>query len=158
MYNNLTKRHIILLVIAIVFIIWLIYRLSRKPETVYKTPLSPVPPVNLTTETMQNVNTPSVLKSSPSQDSNILYNFYSPKCPHCQKFSTTWQEIEAKLSNNKNIITRAIDVTLPENDNIAFYYNVTQLPTLILATPDKNIEYTGDRTLNNIYDFVVNNI
>lgn len=99
---------------------------------------------------------------SPTSDSQntpfTLYNFYSPKCPACRNFANNWDRSVDGLKKLGGLSIHAKDVTKPENENLAFYYNVTRLPTVILVTPDKNIEYNGDRSVEDLQNFVVSNM
>ena len=88
----------------------------------------------------------------------ILYYHYNPNCGACKNFTPVWNEISNKLQNIPGISVRAIDSTRPENETLTFYYNITQTPTIILVTPNKNIEYTGDRNAADIYDFIINSL
>ena len=159
MNNNLSTGHFILIFIAIILIGWILVTLFKKPTTIYNVPLAPVaPPLSQTIESMNSISTSQnpALSSESNRPENlyILYNFYSPKCPHCRNFSPVWKDVTDKLNSNKRLTTRGVDVTIPENEHIVFYYNVSSLPTIILATPDRNIEYTGDRSTNDLINFV----
>jgi thiol-disulfide isomerase/thioredoxin len=146
MIGNLTARHIIIIIIAIIVVLLLVKWLTSKPSTgkyMYSYGYRR-PPKNPTTQ-----------PESPF----ILYYFYSPTCDHCKQFSPVWNELVNALQNTKNITIRAVDATKPENENLAFYYNVTGYPTVVLVTPDKkSIEYTGDRSYNDLYQFVESNL
>lgn len=85
-----------------------------------------------------------------------LYYFYSPRCGHCQNFMSEWQRTEQKLSPRLNL--KKIDATQKENEDLTFYYNVDAFPTIILITPNKNIEYQGERNADAIEAFVVSNL
>ena len=54
--------------------------------------------------------------------------------------------------------TREIDGSLNSNANLMFYYNVTKYPTVILVMPKRNVEYVGDRSGQNLYQFVERSI
>ena len=45
-----------------------------------------------------------------------------------------------------------------KNENLAFYYNISAYPTIILVTPNRNIEYSGDRTVEDLQQFVIKHI
>lgn len=101
----------------------------------------------------QSLQTPYTQVKTPF----ILYYFYNPGCIHCKQFNPVWNAITSKL--NPNIITvRAIDGTKPENDDLTFYYNLTGYPTVVLVTPIDNIEYDGDRSSDDLYNFIVTKI
>ncbi len=74
------------------------------------------------------------------------------------KIFPVWNDVADKLKGIDGISVEAIDATKSENENLAFYYNIQKYPTVILVTPDKNIEYSGNRTSSDLYRFVVSNI
>lgn len=152
MISNISTWQFILIIIVIILLGWLLYKLFNKPTINVSSPtnsqsIEPMSPLS------SSPNSPIVSETN-TDNSYVLYNFYSPKCPACRNFSSIWKDLTNKLNNNKNIITRAIDVTLPENEHIVFYYNISQLPTIILVTPDKSIEYTGNRTVSDLENFL----
>lgn len=84
-----------------------------------------------------------------------LYNFYSPMCGASMKFMPVWQEVAKRLKNINAIDIRTVDATKPQNETLTFYYNITSYPTIILVTPDRNIEYNGDYNAEDLYQFVI---
>lgn len=105
-----------------------------------------VPPI----ETLANISHPN--------KSYILYYFYNPGCHFCKTFNPSWSELVERLKGYRDLETRAVDVTKPENENLAFYYNISKYPTIILVTPEKNIEYNGTRSTNDLHNFVLSNV
>lgn len=87
-----------------------------------------------------------------------LYYFYSPHCVHCQKFEPAWRQVAENIKQLKSLAVKKIDVTSSENENLAFYYNITGYPTVILVTPNRNIEYTGNRSPQDLMQFIASNI
>jgi len=165
MLKNLTTTQIILIVIVIILLIWIFAKLLSKPrQTTVIVPKQNIQPFSTNNNTIASPKNPTDVapRSSPQTPLGVLmdtgtstlYYFYSPQCGHCKRFQPTWQELLTHLQKIPNLHTQAIDVTKSENDNIVFYYNITGCPTLILATPQKNVEYTGNRTTTDIYDFV----
>lgn len=92
--------------------------------------------------------------STRKQQKCTLYYFFTPSCPHCVRFTPIWDQLVKKLESKKNIELVKVDAT--KDQNLAFYYNVTRLPTIILVTSEKPIVYNGDRSVENIYEFVSN--
>jgi thiol-disulfide isomerase/thioredoxin len=139
-YWNITR--IISLIVIIILVILIIYVLMSGNN-------------KSTNNSTQN----SILShQSSSKTPYILYYFYSVHCPACTNFVPIWNQVVEKLGKIKNLTTRPVDVSRPENENLAFYYNVTYTPTIILVTPNKTLEYSGNRTVSDIYNFVMNNI
>ena len=87
-----------------------------------------------------------------------LYKFFKDTCVHCNNFKPVWDELAAKMVNNDIINIVEIDVTNPENEQLVFYYNVEGLPTVILVTPNSIVEYPGNRTLQDLENFIESNI
>nr|WBF70821.1 thioredoxin domain-containing protein [Megavirus caiporensis] len=106
------------------------------------------------TSNMQASNT----QSSNSQDPFMLYYFHAPSCVHCRNFNPAWEMLRQRLEGSRGISTAKVDATKPENENLVFYYNVSAFPTIILITPDQNIEYNGNRTPDDLHNFVVAHI
>lgn len=105
-------------------------------------------------EPINSINDPYKIQNS----SFTVYYFYSPKCGWCQKFTPIWNDIVNNLNNNNNIKFLAINAENTNNENLMFYHNVNKFPSIIVVTPNKNIEYTGNRTYNDLYDFILKSI
>lgn len=168
MICNLPVSQILLIVLAIIILISIITWFVNKRKQEKQYPLQPIiqKPQPLT-PSMQpiNNNTPPLSPIQPlvgqqqhSESPYILYYFYSPHCPHCQSFNPIWKKTVDVIKQIKGLTVREIDGTKRENEDLSFYYNVERYPTLILVTPDKNIEYNGNRTVEDIYNFVTRNI
>lgn len=97
-------------------------------------------------------------KTAISQNETILYYFYSPHCGYCKMFKPVWDKVSKDITHGHGVRTIAIDATDPANNDIAFYYNINAYPTIILVTPNKNYEYTGNRSYEDIERFVSNAI
>lgn len=110
---------------------------------------------NIRTPSQTPVQTPTQTPSAPPEPSFILYNFTSPNCPYCRAFEPIWQNLTEQLESLPNIETQKVDITQPENENLAFYYNVENVPTIILVTPNSTVEFSGPRTLRDIQNFIV---
>lgn len=95
----------------------------------------------------------------------VLTLFYSPGCPHCTDFLPIWEgdvsdpkSLKASLNKqNVQINLRKINVNDPANAEIANQKKITGVPTIILTKDGKDIEFTNDRTPNNIALFVKSN-
>ena len=165
MIGNFTERQVLWAIIIIIIIVWIIwyffYRNKQMGTTVvysggFRQPFAnlapphPHPPISPTIAPVQPNDQP--------KSSFVLYYFFNPNCYHCKRFSGAWDEISNRLNGLNNLSTQAIDVTNPEMERLVFYYNVNSTPTLILNTPDKDIEYSGDRSPDDLHRFVISNI
>lgn len=176
MIGNLTGQQILLIIIVIIILLWLIYWFMNHSKN--KT-TNVTNPSNTFNQTKHPNTQQTQIKSYSSQPTNatqitsvipvgqiheqiqtpfVLYYFYSPTCGYCKQFWPAWHTVVNKLKDVKGISVKAIDATHPENENLAFYYNISGYPTVILTTPDRDIEYTGNRNSEDLYKFVVSNI
>jgi len=65
-----------------------------------------------------------------------------------------WNKLANNFEDIPDLSLKPIDTSLPENGDLTFYYNIKAFPTLILVTPDRHIEYDGNRTVPDINNFV----
>lgn len=157
MIGNLTAKQIILIILGVIVVIWLVSWLikSRSKKAISDKQISTVP---LTNSDIQNSDAPAQIFDQDNQP-YILYYFHSQQCPHCKKFSPIWAQVSQALRQTKfNIKFKEIDMTKAENENLIFYYNVNSVPTVILVTPNQSLEYTGNKTPDDLYNFVVSNL
>ncbi|XWV25148.1 thioredoxin domain-containing protein [Tupanvirus deep ocean] len=185
MIGNLTAQQILLIILGIVVLLWLIYWLVSCKKTnkvvtnqpqyrhpgyvinqqqpIIRQPQAPQttvqqhPPVQQSpvVQPGQNISADTVTQQ---ESPFTLYYFHSPLCKHCKDFNPAWEEVANRLKNINGINMHKIDATRSENENLAFYYNITGYPTVILVTPDKNVEYNGDRSAHDLHNFVVSNV
>ena len=88
---------------------------------------------------------------------NVFVKFYSPRCPHCIKLEPAFNELAEKLSDNKNVIIAEYNLLANDFD----WFRIGGYPTLIMfKAGDKNnhIIYQGNRTVEDMMDFVLNNL
>ena len=167
MIGNLTGKQILMIIVGVIVLLWLIQWLTSPKRRVVQTQTIKSPQQVPSPQQVQQLQSPQPrqpvtttvgLETAQPDTPFVLYNFYSPNCGHCKNFTPAWNEVADKLKGITGISVRAIDASKPENENLAFYYNITGYPTVILVTPDKNIEYSGDRSANDLHQFVVTNI
>ena len=177
-----TKRNIIIAVVAILailliglFIYWLVTLFkaepfkqangSRKDRVRQRVqngqlPLAQtqpqVPTTNSTTAPRPYLNQSNVSDAATAAVTPLftLYNFSKPTCPYCRKFEPAWSELVSRLSTTPDLRAELIDTSKPENEALAFYFNVEGVPTIILVTPNQIIEYSGNRSPEDLYNFV----
>ena len=100
------------------------------------------------------------LNQDPPTSDNIFYYFTNPDCGYCKKFNDQFNAFLNKIQNANipNLTIAMIDVNDPKHSRLVGYYNIRNTPTLILATPEKIIEYDGQRTPDSLYNFIATNI
>ncbi len=56
---------------------------------------------------------------------------------------SAWNTVKNNLQNVPELTVIGVDGNDPNNDVLSFYYKVQKFPTIILTTPNNNIEYVG---------------
>lgn len=160
MEKKLSGVHILIIIIIIIIVLYLVYFIvscwSRKKYPYEYMTAYQNHALNANSKQCDNngYNGGSIGGKTPY----TLYNFYDPKCGFAQKFLPVWHQIVRKLNGVRNLSVHTVDLSNPQNEKLAFYYGVTASPTVILVTPKKNIQYTGDRNLQDVLNFVMSNL
>lgn len=84
-----------------------------------------------------------------------LVLFYSNGCGHCHRLAPTWSQVEEKLSSSPSLKVRKIESAQPES---SLGRDIRGVPTIRLypqglSNPDNFVEYSGDRSLQDILKF-----
>jgi len=87
------------------------------------------------------------------QNVQTIYLFYSPNCGFCTKFMPTWKNLVGYYGNS-NLQLVAINCLEEDNAEIVSLYNINRYPTIIIQTNNSNVEYSGDRSIEDIINFV----
>lgn len=89
-------------------------------------------------------------------DKYVLLEAYAPWCGHCKKLEPIFTELAQKVQSNPEIVIAKMDATENEHPLMP----VTGFPTLRLFKPnDTNpIDYTGDRSLGDLLNFIEQHI
>lgn len=137
---NPTAGQVVIAIIAVIVLLWLVnwWRSSPKGEQMSLNP--------------KQMEAPSPATAKPSYR---FMAFYAAWCGASQAFLKDWKEVEAAL-NQLGVQANLIDAEA--NSDLANYYNIIRYPTLILVTPQKNIEYMGPRDAQTIARFVKQNM
>ncbi|HLX54551.1 MAG TPA: protein disulfide isomerase family protein [Aquella sp.] len=139
----------IIAVIIICYILCCIFQTKPNPNN----PINSKP-----SEPMTPQLPPPTTTFKPKNKANaefVLYNFSDPRCQFAQQFKPVWDKIANYFESTNNLNVRYIDTSLPENENLAFYYNISSSPTVILATPTKHDEFEGSRNFDRLKEFVM---
>ena len=78
--------------------------------------------------------------------------FHRPDCGHCQRLKPEWERFE-RMSSDIDIQK----ININENPDIAQQYNVQGVPMIVLFKGSFRIDYTGNRTAEDILNFVNSN-
>ena len=85
-------------------------------------------------------------------DKYVLLEAYAPWCGHCKKLEPIFTELAQKVQSNPDIVIAKMDATENEHPLMP----VTGFPTLRLFKPNNTnpIDYTGDRSLGDLLNFI----
>ncbi|XP_014243206.1 protein disulfide-isomerase [Cimex lectularius] len=85
-------------------------------------------------------------------EKDVLVEFYAPWCTHCNKLAPIYDELGEKFKDNNEVLVAKIDATANELEHT----KIESFPTLKLYKKGDNkvVEYTGDRTLEGLSNFL----
>ena len=147
-FNNIsTTMKIVALIVIAAFVVGLYYWYTSG-EPVKQTP----------TQFGPQMQPPAAPQTENTAAPNTLYGFFHPQCGHCKNFMPVWNQLKQQYESSPAVNIKTIDATKPESERIIFYYGVSAFPTVIMATPEQNIEYDGNRSLDDLRMFVEKNV
>ena len=83
---------------------------------------------------------------------NKLMYFYMNGCGWCDKFTPTWNKLIKK--NNRDKKVTMVKINGPNNLIMTKKYKVKKFPTIIFLKDNKPYTYDGDRSLDDLLDFI----
>ena len=87
---------------------------------------------------------------------NALVLFFSPYCPHCQRFRPTYLQLGTKL-NHDNLLFADVDCTVERP--LCAQFKIRAYPTVLFVSKGLTADvFRGPRTVENLLAFVENNI
>ena len=91
-----------------------------------------------------------------SSEKPELYLFKAEWCGHCKNFKPEWGKLKknSKLKEKVNFITMDSDINQKEINE----WKIEGFPTIILKKGSNAIEYNGNRTVEEIENFIKENI
>lgn len=85
--------------------------------------------------------------------SNVKVTYYfMPECPWCKAFMSEWQKFVA-LAKKEGYTTMEVDATDPANQKAVQEKGIKGFPSVIV-TKGKDVEYSGERTAEDLNNFV----
>ena len=104
---------------------------------------------------LELINELHVNQSGGSSKKPELYLFKADWCLHCKQFKQKWINLSnSSLTKKVNFITLDEKINRKQIDE----WGINGFPTLILKNGHNAIEYTGEKTENNIINFINKNI
>ena len=91
-------------------------------------------------------------KKTVKKKYNKLMYFYMDNCGWCDRFTPTWRKLIKE--NNRNKKVNMVKINGPNNLTTATKYGVVSYPTIILLKDNKPYKYDGDRSLDDLLDFI----
>jgi thiol-disulfide isomerase/thioredoxin len=156
-FQKLGTKKIILIILAIIVLVFALYFWLR-PKKGVKLPVKSTPPATAALSAEGPSTTDSDLSSIKPGAVNTLYYFWSPSCPHCKTFHSTWKALIEHFLSDPDISFQAINMSNPSpaNEQLAFYFNVGPVPTIILSVENgrNSPEFEGNRTLPELVNFI----
>ena len=83
----------------------------------------------------------------------VLTLYFAPWCPHSQEVMSVWNDLQQILLGSQ-ISTVKVDCT--ETPALVPPF-VRAYPTIVLTKNERDLEFRGKRTLDNLLSFIQNN-
>ncbi|XP_050712885.1 thioredoxin domain-containing protein 5-like [Eriocheir sinensis] len=88
-----------------------------------------------------------------------MVKFFAPWCGHCKRMAPTYDELGRKFVGNDKVKIAKVDCTQEVNRGLCSEQNVDGFPTLFLYKDGSKVsEYNGDRSLNDMVNFISRNL
>nr|CAD1842064.1 unnamed protein product [Ananas comosus var. bracteatus] len=86
---------------------------------------------------------------------NVFLEFYAPWCEHCKKLAPILEEVAISFKNETDIVIAKMDATA---NDVPKEFDIPGYPTLyFVSASGKRLPYDGERTAEEIIDFVQKN-
>lgn len=94
-----------------------------------------------------------------SQNENVLLEFYSEGCPHCEEFAPIYNDI-AKRVKSSGLSVQVARIDGNKHEESTNEYGIQGFPTVFFVNSKRNIksEYSGERTADAVLKFLDNKL
>ncbi|ETN67986.1 disulfide-isomerase tigA [Anopheles darlingi] len=88
-----------------------------------------------------------------------VVKFYAPWCGHCMRLAPTWEQLAEKFTGRDGARIAKVDCTVDGNKELCGEQEVNGYPTVFLYRDGVKVtEYHGHRSLDDLYEFVLQNL
>lgn len=85
--------------------------------------------------------------------------FFAPWCGHCKRLVPTWEQLGKKFAAKENVNIVKVDCTVDVSKQLCNDQGIDGFPTLLLYREGRKLsEYNGSRSLDDLYEFVMNHL
>ena len=89
------------------------------------------------------------------ESGTTFVKFFAPWCGHCKRMAPTWEQLAAKFVGREGVKIAKVDCTVAEAKDLCSAQEVQGFPTMyIYKNGEKVTEYDGNRSLEDMFDFV----
>ena len=92
----------------------------------------------------------------PNSNKKTFLFFYTDWCSYCSRYKSTHKKLTAYINKNMPNVT-VKDIDCDKNEDLVKKYGIEGFPTLILESNGKSVTFTGEKTLENLIQFIKNN-
>ena len=82
----------------------------------------------------------------------VIYFFHAKWCSHCVKTMPVIEELLKEYENNSNVKFKLIDEA--DNEEMLKKFNIQSFPTIIMNKDGENYKFEGQRTKQNLKNFI----
>ena len=82
----------------------------------------------------------------------VIYFFHAKWCSHCVKTMPIIEELIKEYENNSNVKFKLIDEA--HNKEMLKKFNIQSFPTIIMVKDGENYHFSGQRTKQNLKNFI----
>lgn len=88
-------------------------------------------------------------------DGPVLYYFYMEKCPHCNDFNPSWEEVSKKMKEtDMKVSLKKVNLQDEANKELVDKFGVSGAPTIMFVNGEKSSEFNDERTSDAVLQFV----